>query len=54
MKNKLIELQKEYIKLLEKALSETHPIAHNHHYRANEKDILKGELLRSEIEKCVS
>lgn len=53
-KNKLIELQKEYIKLLEKALSETNTIAAIHHYKANEYDIRKGKLLREEIAKCVS
>ena len=52
-KDKLIELQKEYIKLLEKALSETHSIAAVHHYKADEHDIKKGELLRKEIAKCV-
>ena len=53
-KDKLIELQKEYIKLLEKALVETHSIAVMHHYKADDYDIKKGELLRKEIAKCVS
>jgi len=54
MKNKLIELQKEYIKLLEKALGETNIIASIHHYKADEYDIKKGKLLRKEIAKCVN
>ena len=51
--NKLIELQKEYIKLLEKALSETHVIAVGGNYKFDEYDIKKGELLRAEIDKRI-
>lgn len=53
-KDKLIDLQKEYIKLLEKALSESNSIAAIHGYMANKDDIKKGELLREEIAKCVN
>ena len=50
---KLIELQKEYIKLLEDELSKITPIAIIHHYEVNKDDINKGEMLRTKIKTCL-
>ena len=49
--SKLIKAQKEYIKLLEKASAETSIYARIHGYRADQKDIEKGDELRAEIKK---
>ena len=48
-KEDLINLQKEYIKLLEKALNDVAPYLYVHSIEADAEDVEKGEELRLKI-----